>query len=70
MGDETVRFGMIADDGKITNERLIRLADIKACPHLIMVPEHFRDDGTCRCDDPEHTEMVDAGYEWRDGAWR
>jgi hypothetical protein len=42
---------------------------IRACPHLIMVPEHYRVDGTCRCDDPTHTEMADWEYKWNGVQW-
>ena len=69
-GDETIRFGTLHPDGSVSDEREIKKSDVRACPHLIMVPEHYRDDGSCRCDDPEHKEMVKAGYEWRDGEWR
>lgn len=37
----------------------IRQSDIRKCPFAIMmVPEHYRPDGTCRCDDPEHRAQV------------
>ena len=44
--------------------RMLKYEDIKACPHLIMVPEHYRADNTCRCNDPSHTEMRAWGYRW------
>jgi len=53
----------------IPNVREIRQSDIAKCPHYIMVPEHYRYNGTCRCDDPEHSEMRDWGYKWKDGRW-
>ena len=31
---------------------------IVKCPFFIMVPEHYREDGTCKCDDPEHRRMM------------
>lgn len=45
-------------------------AQIGACPHFIMVSEHYREDRSCRCDDPGHRAMEEWGYEWRDGGWR
>ena len=42
----------------------IKQSDIQRCPHYIMVPEHYRADETCRCDDPDHSEMVEWGYVW------
>jgi hypothetical protein len=53
-----------------TKVRLTKQADIKGCPHIIFAGEHYREDGTCRCDDPQHVEMKEWGYTWRDGRWR
>lgn len=47
-----------------TDIREIKDSDIAACPHYIMVPEHYRSDGTCYCNDPAHTEMAGWGYVW------
>jgi hypothetical protein len=59
-------------DGKAveTNVREISQADLRRCPHFIMAAEHYREDGTCRCNDPEATDMAEWGYEWRDGQWQ
>ena len=69
-GEHPIHFGTLHEDGTVSDEREIKQADVQACPHLILVPEHYREDGTCRCDDSEHTEMVESGYTWSDGAWR
>jgi hypothetical protein len=34
-----------------------------------MMPEHYREDGSCRCDDPDHTDMDDWGYVWDGKLW-
>lgn len=34
------------------------------CPHSIMVPEHYREDGSCKCDDPNDPLMAEWGYYW------
>jgi hypothetical protein len=59
-------------DGQLveTNVRVIKQEDMMKCPHFIMVPEHYRQDGSCRCDDPDHLEMVEWGYKWKDGEWQ
>lgn len=67
MADDDIQFGDLGPEG-LTNVRTIRQSDVQACPHFILVPEHYRDDGSCRCDDPEATEMADGGYVWIDGA--
>ena len=59
-------------DGKPveTDIREISQAAMRACPHFIMVAEHYRDDQSCRCNDPTHKLMKTWGYEWYNGAWR
>jgi hypothetical protein len=52
-----------------TDIREIAQSDIMKCPHAIFVGEHYRADGSCRCNDPEHVEMAEWGYVWRDGQW-
>ena len=46
-----IQFGTLHPDGTLTNERVIQRSTIMACPHFILVPEHYRDDGSCRCDE-------------------
>jgi hypothetical protein len=48
-------------DAKI---RELRVTDIQACPHVILVPEHYREDGSCRCNDPTMVSMKNWGYKW------
>ena len=42
----------------------LTLSAIANCPHLIFDAGHYRTDGTCRCDEPDHTVMAAAGYIW------
>lgn len=65
-----VLFGTLRPDGEVTNVRVIHHADIARCPHLILVPDHYREDGTCRCDDPDAPSMATGGYVWSDEAGR
>jgi len=44
--------------------KVMQVKDIQRCPFLILVPRHYRDDGSCRCDDRLHTEMAQWGYRW------
>jgi hypothetical protein len=43
--------------------RPLKAAWVTRCPHLILTPEHYRTDGSCRCDDPSHP-MDTWGYRW------
>lgn len=58
MSEEGVTFGEMGRDGKLSNTRVIKRSDIGACPHTIMVPSHYRDNGSCKCDDPDEVAMM------------
>ena len=34
------------------------------CPHFIFLGEHYREDGSCKCNDPSETVMRAWGYRW------
>ena len=63
--------GELKPDGSfsVTHVRSIKQASMLKCPHFIMVPEHYRADESCRCNDPDHTEMADWGYVWDGSLW-
>ena len=48
----------------------LRRSDIGACPQFIMMPGHYRLDGSCRCDDETHCEMLEWEYTWNAGTGR
>ena len=65
-------FVKLTPDRKMTNVRHIQRglrydfhqSDMRKCPHYILVEQHYRADGTCKCDDPvEQARMIkDWGY--------
>ena len=64
--------GKLEADGRtltVKHVRTIQQSSIGKCPHFIMMPEHYREDGSCRCDDPDHTDMDDWGYVWDGKLW-
>ena len=44
-----ITFGTLHPTGELTSVRVIKRSDIMACPTFILVPEHYRDDGSCLC---------------------
>jgi len=70
MGEHTVQFGTLFPDGTVTNVRLIRQSDIGKCPFVIMVPEHYREDGSCKCNDPEHRKMMIKEWGYSKGSFK
>ena len=61
------------ENGKLvtTHVRSLPQSAMLACPFVIMMPEHYRPNGSCRCNDHMHVEMQDWGYSWDNetGAW-
>jgi hypothetical protein len=57
-----MRFSKLHPDGTETDVREIDRSTIMACPHLIMVPEHYWPDSSCKCDDPDEQARMIA--EW------
>ena len=43
------RFSRLLPDGTEVNVREIDERDILKCPHYILMAEHFRMDGSCKC---------------------
>lgn len=65
-----VEFGELQSDGNVRHVRTIEQASIASCPHLIFDPSHYREDGSCRCDDRDDPHMADWGYVWNNGRKR
>jgi hypothetical protein len=65
---ETETLHPVSNQGGVTTY-VMSHSMIRACPHVIMVPSHYRADGTCRCDDPTHTEMAEWEYKWNGVQW-
>lgn len=59
-----VTFGTLNPDGSLTNVRHIKHSDLRKCRFTIFNPEHYRDDGSCRCDDEaERARLIEScGY--------
>ena len=57
-------FGILDSDGSYEKQGYIDQDDMRKCPHYIMAFEHYRIDGSCRCDDPSHLDMATWGYVW------
>lgn len=60
-----VQFGTLHPDGSMTGVRFIKQADMQRCPFFIIGAEHYRDDGSCRCDDAEHRKMMIREWKYK-----
>lgn len=65
MEDRDVIFKRIDGSGRLLSSRTVNQSSILRCRFCIIVAEHYRDDGSCRCDDPLEQEMMirEWGYE-------
>lgn len=52
---DSIQFGTLTPEG-YTEGRAIPRSAIAACPQYILVPEHYREDYTCRCDEGEYDD--------------
>lgn len=61
----------IDENGKIIvkERRDIKQSDIRRCPHTIFAADHYRPDGTCKCNDPNEKIMAEWGYVWNGSQW-
>lgn len=69
MSDNEVTFGTLTTTGGLENVTVILKPGIYECPWYIMTAMHYRDDGSCRCNDPAHLEMKEWGYNWDGEKW-
>ena len=42
----------------------MKQSDMLKCRFAIMVPEHYRADGTCKCNDAKHRQHMIAEWEY------
>ena len=63
--------GKLDANGKmiITDVRTLEQSSVVKCPHYILMPDHYRADESCRCNDYGHTEMAEWGYAWDGKSW-
>ena len=64
MSDREIVFQRMTLDGKVTHVRTLTRGQIDKCRFVILVPEHYRDDGTCKCDDAEHRAHMIAEWDY------
>ncbi len=55
--EKRITFGTLTPEG-LTNVREISSETTLKCPHCIMVPEHYKPDGTCLCFDQVHQAIL------------
>ena len=56
--NNNIQFGTLYEDGTLTNQRSLKQLSIGNCPFFIFLPEHYREDESCKCSNAEHRAMM------------
>jgi hypothetical protein len=67
--DRDIEFGTLNPDGTVAKSRVLSSSQILTCPHILLVPDHYREDGTCKCNEESDPHMREWGYSWDGEAW-
>lgn len=49
---------------KTADIQILHYEDIAKCPFIILMPDHYRKDGSCRCDDAQERKKMIAEWEY------
>ena len=64
---------IVITSAKVIDSHLVTIKQVEInpsrCPHCIFDSDHYRKDGSCRCNDINHTIMAVWGYKWKNGRW-
>ncbi len=68
--ENIIKFGTLQKDGSLTNVRTMKQSNIGKCPFYILAIDHYRDDGSCKCSNAGHRQMMlrEWGYTKNDFA--
>lgn len=69
MSRDVIFNEMNIETGERRHVRTLSSDTIKECPHVIIMPEHYREDGSCKCDDPNDPHMAEWEYTWDGSKW-
>ena len=53
-----IKFGTLSSNGKLSHVKEIKQSDIGQCKFFILVLNHYRDNGSCKCSNKKHREMM------------
>lgn len=62
--NNTIEFGTLQKDRTVTDKRYLKQSAVGNCPFYIFLPEHYREDGSCKCSNAEHRKMMIKEWEY------
>lgn len=60
-----VTFAKLDENGQVTVQAQVKQSDIRKCKFAIILPEHYREDGSCKCDDHTHRNMMIEAWDYK-----
>jgi len=64
--ESKIQFGTLTTEGTVINVREIKHSSICKCPFFILVPDHYRSDGSCKCNDRAERDKMIAEWEYKE----
>ena len=59
-------FQKLNEDGNLSNVRKIKQSNIEKCEFYILLPEHYRQDGSCKCSNKKHRAKMIKDWEYKE----
>lgn len=69
-GAEHELLKKISPDTPVAARHSIRHIDMGKCPFSILLPEHYRSDGSCKCDDKVHRQVMVQQWGYKDSDFK
>lgn len=63
-GDPRTEFGTLTPDGAYTRRGSVARSAMLACPFVLIDLEHYRPDGSCRCNEPAEQARLIREYDY------
>ena len=70
MEENIVTFGTLNKNGSLSNVKQVKQSMFGNCPFFIMDMSHYREDGSCKCNDPEHRKMMKKKWGYTNKSFR
>ena len=68
--ENIIKYGTLQRDGTLTNVRFLNQSSIAKCPFYIFDITHYREDGTCKCNDPEHQKFMIKNWGYKKSSFK
>lgn len=67
---KTIQFISELKEARVVTVKIIKSETIRKCPHFILAPDHYKEDGSCLCFDLGHQEKLRTEREIRSNKYK